>query len=468
LPLLSQGQLDPSEAAATRDHVATCAWCQRLLRDVDFLRDALRQHDDRTSSGNARPIYRSFSREYIREKVAQAPRSEITSEITIEVTTQDPARAPQRRPWPSQPGRSIPIAAIAAVLLIALLTGAMFAQFARRDGAPRQSAITTIGTVRATISGLGTMPPDIAHSSLSNGAYGIAASDTAVWVHNGDSGLLLRIDPHTNTIVAQIRAGHGEGGVAIGEGGVWVANPYEGTVSRIDPQTNSLVATIPLGLQAYRVATITTSPGAVWVTDIDHEALIRIDPRSNTVVARLTPDYFKATAALGPVGVSFAAGSVWLCEQYNPALGLTRLDPQLNQAQAQIAVGNGPSGTFSCSAVTALDQAIWTLSFNSLWSSSFPTAQPNTVLLTHVDPATNGVIAKVLVIGASPYHFAADSRAVWLIAPQEGLIRVDPQTNREVGRLALPGAAGVAVGAGAVWVADAQTGTLLRIAPAPG
>jgi DNA-binding beta-propeller fold protein YncE len=382
------------------------------------------------------------------------------------------ALAPAISPTPTAAnggaGRGASRAAIVAVLLIALLTGAIYAQFTRRNGAPRQGINAPIGTVSATIAGLGTMAPDTQHSSLSGGAYGIAASDSAVWVHNGDSGLLLQVDPYTNTVVAQIRVGHGEGGVAIGEGAIWVANPYEGTVSRIDPQTNSLVATIALGLQAYRVATITTSPGAVWVTDIYNEALIRIDPRRNTVVARLTPDSFDQTAALGPVGVSFGAGSVWLCEQYSPALGLTRLDPQLNQAKAQIAVGSGPYGTLSCSGVTALDQAIWTLSFNSLWSSSVPVAQPNSVQVTHIDPSTNRVIAQLLVIGASPYHFAADGRAVWLLAPQVGLIRVDPQTNREVGRLALPGAAGVAVGAGAVWVADAQSGTLLRITPAPG
>jgi YVTN family beta-propeller protein len=357
--------------------------------------------------------------------------------------------------------------AIAAVLLIALLTGAIFAQFARRNGAPRQGANAPIGTVSATISGLGTMAPDTAHNGLSNGVYGIAANDAAVWVHNGDSGLLLRVDPRTNTIMAQIRVGHGEGAVAIGEGAVWVANPYEGTVSRIDAQTNTVVATIPLGLQAYRVAAITTSPGAVWVTDIYNEALIRIDPKSNAVVARLTPDYFRQAAAHGPIGVSFGAGSVWLCEQYSPALVLTRLDPQGNQIQAQIAVESGSSVTFSCSAVTALDHAIWTLSFNYLWSSSFPEGQPNSVLVTHVDPATNRVIAKISVTGASPYHFAADAHGAWLFVPQEALIRVDPQTNQEVGRLALPGVAGLAVGAGAVWVADAQTGTLLRIAPAP-
>jgi streptogramin lyase len=477
LPLLSQDQLSASEAVATRHHVMTCAWCQLQLRDFDFLRDALRRLDTRDAqdmhvSHDGRPSsYRSLTREDIHHDLQEDVPEDVQGDLahmgqqTSIAAAPPPVRAPDA---PGRAGRFSSLAAIAAVLLIAALTGAIFVQFAKRNGAPRQGATTTIGTVSATIYGLGTMAPDTQHSGRSHGAYGMTANDSTVWVHNGDSGLLLRVDMRTNSIVAQIGVGHGEGGVAIGEGGIWVANPYEGTVSRINPQTNSLVATIPLGLQAYRVATIATSPGAVWVTDIYNETLIRIDPQRNEVVARLTPDSFNQAAAHGPIGVSFGAGSVWLCEQYSPALGLTRLTPQGDQIQAQVALAGGSYGTYSCSAVMALDQAIWTLSFNSLWSSTFPTEQPNTVLLTHIDPATNRVIATSLVTGASPYHFAADARGVWLLVPQEGLIRVDPQANRELGRMALAGAAGVTAGGGALWVANAQTGALLRITPAPG
>src|SRR5262245_7594638 len=90
-------------------------------------------------------------------------------------------------------------------------------------GSPPPSATPTLpsaGTVSATISGLGP------NRAASNG-YELAADDTAVWVHNGQTGTLLRIDPKTNTLVATITVGAGDGGVALGQGAVWVVSSIE-------------------------------------------------------------------------------------------------------------------------------------------------------------------------------------------------------------------------------------------------
>jgi YVTN family beta-propeller protein len=456
LPLLSQGQLDASEAAATRDHVATCAWCQQQLRELDFLRDTLRRLEARDTAVSAASTYLPLSRGEIRAQFLRAPTTEITIEVTTEITTEAPARAPVRRPLPKQPGRFIPIAAVAAVLLIAVFAGTLFGRFTNRTGAPQPGATPSIGRVTATISGLGTAP-EMQSGGVSGGTFEVAATDDAVWVHNGDTGVLLRIDPRTNTIVARIHVGHGDGGVTIGQEAVWVANPSEGTVSRIDPQTNAVVATITVGSQDTMVA-MATSPGAVWATDLQSDTLIRIDPQTNAVVARLTSDQLGPAAARGPIGVSFGAGAVWLCEHLDSSFGLTRLDPQSNQVQAQVALNESTNWVSFCTAVVAVDKAVWALT--SIDDS------PDSVSLIHIDPASNKVIARIEV-RADPFHFAADARGVWVISPHEGLARIDPKTNRVVGNMTLPGAAGVAIGAGAVWVADGQAGALLRITPAP-
>src|SRR5262249_37922487 len=81
-------------------------------------------------------------------------------------------------------------------------------------------ALPSAGTVSATISGLGALGAD--------DGYGIAASDTAVWVLNGNTGNVLRIDPRTNTLVATIPVAQGGGSIALGQGAVWVASPYAG------------------------------------------------------------------------------------------------------------------------------------------------------------------------------------------------------------------------------------------------
>jgi hypothetical protein len=147
LPLLSQGQLDGSEARETRDHVATCAWCQRELRDLDFLRDELRRLDERDTSLNApssstsssastaASTSRPLARESIRAHVLRALDGDLTTERatdgatentfenTVENTSEAPARPTERWLLPRQLGRLAPIA---AVLLIALLAGTVF------------------------------------------------------------------------------------------------------------------------------------------------------------------------------------------------------------------------------------------------------------------------------------------------------------------------------------------------------
>jgi YVTN family beta-propeller protein len=324
------------------------------------------------------------------------------------------------------------------LLIVMLLAGLL----AACGGSSSQSGVTatpSAGTISATISGLGALKGPFA-------AYGIAADDTAVWVHNGDTGTLLRIDPKTNALVATIPVGLGPGGVAIGEGAVWVAGPASAILSRIDPQTNKVVAIIPLALN--NEASVAVSPGAVWVTDAYNSSLVRIDPRTNQVVATIPNQ-------LGPTDLSFGAGSAWLSNRHDTSKGLERLDPQTNQVQARIDVGSDHG--LACTAVVALAQTVWTV--------DLVLGDGSSVVLKRIDPATNTIVAAIPVPGVVPFHFAADEQVVWVWGPDAGLLRIDAHTNRVVGELAMKGGAGVALGAGSVWFAKSD-GTLLRITPA--
>ena len=344
-------------------------------------------------------------------------------------------------------GKGVHTAGGGVLLLCALLVAACGASTSQATSPtitpPTATASATptplpsAGTVSATITGLG------ANTQVDNG---LAASDTAIWVHNGLAGTLVRIDPRTNTIVATIPVGHGEGGVALGEGAVWVANPQEGTVSRIDPQTDRVVATITLAPQ-HAVQALTVSPGAVWVSQFEQDALVRIDPHANHVVATIPNQP-------GITGVSFGAGSVWTCSHHNPFNGLEQLNPQTNQVQAQLSVGGGDGR--SCSAVVAL-------AAQTVWATSHINGEHDTGL-QRIDPVTKTVVATIPVPQAIPFHFAANEQGVWLYS-ESGVYRVDPATNQLVGQLAIPDVFGIAVAAGAVWVSKGD-GTLLRITPA--
>jgi DNA-binding beta-propeller fold protein YncE len=292
-----------------------------------------------------------------------------------------------------------------------------------------------MATVSATISGLEGLIDQYA-------GYAMAADDNAVWVYNAEVGKLARIDPHTNKLVTTIPVGHGqEGALALGLGAVWVASPDEGTVTRIDEQTNQVVATVQVASQSDHIA-IAVSPGAVWVTDFDHDTLLKIDPNTNRVIATLPNNP-------GALSVSYGAGSLWLCNRGGISK-LARLDPQNNQAQAQIPFASPP-----CGPLVALDQTIWVMNFFS--------GEGNSVQLTRIDPATNTASATIPMPDMLIF-LAADARGAWTVDPNRGLFHIDPQTNQVAEELAMTGGAGVAVWAGTVWFAT-HDGTLLRITP---
>jgi YVTN family beta-propeller protein len=309
-------------------------------------------------------------------------------------------------------------------------------------------------SVTPTVGPSGTVSAHITSDSAlaSQGFTQMAGDDTAVWVHDATDGIVSRIDPSTNAVVATIPVDQGVvdkefGGIAIGEGAVWVADGEGGRLTRIDPQSNRVVATIPLASGSVSVA---AGPGAVWVNNINRKTVTQVDPQTNRVVA---------TIPIGDVatGISYGAGSLWICTSGGGAQGLTRIDPQTRQVQAQIDVGADQS--LGCGDVVALDQTVW-IAASGDGGNTYNTVES-------VDPATNKVTARIRLAANIDYPggFAADQHGVWAVDGSQGLFRIDPRTEKVVGLLSQTAVGGVAVGAGAVWLADSQTGEVERITP---
>jgi DNA-binding beta-propeller fold protein YncE len=278
--------------------------------------------------------------------------------------------------------------------------------------------------------------------------YGLAADDTAVWVYNGETGNLLRIDPATNRIVATISVEQGCdvtcGSVAIGQGAVWVAAGDPSKVLRIDPQTNQVVATIPLP-QVGGLIGLFVTPGVVWVTDYEDNAILRIDPATNKMVATLFHQP-------GPTGVTFGSGSLWQCNAHTAGAGLLRRNPTTMQVQAQIDVSD--SQGLVCSGLIALDQAVWVAATDG-----------TTSVLERIAPATNQVAVTIPIPGTHGSGVAMDAQGEWLLDTQRGLSRLAPSSGQLVGVLPLLGGVGLTLGAGSVWIAM-YDGTLVRVTPA--
>jgi DNA-binding beta-propeller fold protein YncE len=95
---------------------------------------------------------------------------------------------------------------------------------------------------------------------------------------------LVRVDPATNRVVAQVLLDGLPDAVGVGPSGVWVRGAA-GPVWRIDPASNRVVAkvTVPHGLSGTR-GSVLVGHDAVWVSDPASRTVVRIDPRSNRVV----------------------------------------------------------------------------------------------------------------------------------------------------------------------------------------
>jgi hypothetical protein len=132
----------------------------------------------------------------------------------------------------------------------------------------------------------------------------VAAGEGGVWVSVGWdpwTGEVVRIDPHTNQVVARIDARGSPGEVAVGADAVWVLSDPAFTdesfgrasLHRIDPRSNEIAAT-PLREELSHIGgtvippTLAVGPDAVWIRSYKgHIPLaVRVDARTGEVARR--------------------------------------------------------------------------------------------------------------------------------------------------------------------------------------
>jgi branched-chain amino acid transport system substrate-binding protein len=125
----------------------------------------------------------------------------------------------------------------------------------------------------------------------------IAAGDEGVWVLDGDTTEVVRIDPRTNEVGQRIElATEGLTGLALGAGSVWVTDLGQGLLWRIEPGPDPITRSIDVG---FGVTAVAFGGGAVWVTNFVQDELIRVDVETNKVTKRIplagTPPSVAAT-----------------------------------------------------------------------------------------------------------------------------------------------------------------------------
>jgi hypothetical protein len=250
----------------------------------------------------------------------------------------------------------------------------------------------------------------------------IVATDDAVWV--ASSGLLERIDPATNTVVARVvLPDRSISAIAADDAAVWVVTIAdagghpEGTLVRIDTATNEIAAEIPLGPQvAGYEDQVMLGAGSVWVLGVrwfeDEDAeygsdLIRIDRTTNAISARIPVAGFNMVMGTDDVWVRFPADGVF--DQSSERWLWTRVSVLTNE----------PSDPFEFD-----DSGLRLVTPDSLWSVGYD--EQENVRVTQFDPETLQVVARSEPIRSYFTDAALDpaSGTVWVSAVHS-VVRVD-------------------------------------------
>lgn len=240
-------------------------------------------------------------------------------------------------------------------------------------------------------------------------------------------------------VVATIEVGALPGGVAVGAGAVWVSNYSEGSVFRVDPSSNEVVETIQLG-QAGGDIVFDDDSSSAWVIS-DNQAVVRIDPDTNTLTARveLTTNAIDLAVGFGSVWASGTDGAVH------------RINTASNTVGEPIPVASAEEGPFLAD-VEANNHD------RSIWVSNMRTDS-----VARVDVDDNRVTT--ITVGSDPVGLgAAPSGTTWVANSGDDTVTTvgsGADVDETISVESRPW--GIAVGFGAVWVANLGDGSLSRI-----
>jgi YVTN family beta-propeller protein len=167
---------------------------------------------------------------------------------------------------------------------------------------------------------------------------------------------------------------------------------------------------------------------------------------------------FAAIIPLSGAGnMTVADGMLWVLDAAGTVI---RVDPRTNRV-----VGKPLPIPADAEAIAVGERALWVTR-----GAPGDLAGPHKDTVTRIDSASGRTVATIRVRRA-PLDVAVAPGAVWVTnAGGDSVARIDPQTNRLVGRPVVTGASpqSLAVGGGSLWVANHDALTVTRIDQASG
>jgi YVTN family beta-propeller protein len=251
------------------------------------------------------------------------------------------------------------------------------------------------------------------------------------------------IDPASNKLVQSTPVGEFAEDLVVDDGSVWVANAGDHTVARLDSRTGRVTST--KGLTGAPMA-LNVSRGAVWIAmshDGQPTSLLRLTGVPNETAAHLV-ELASGPRLLSPVLARGASG-LWASLPAEPDTFVLSPDGTIERLDV-LPVGCNPTG----SGIAA----------GTVWIGC------DDGRIVRVDEATRRRVATTRV-GTFLSHLAVGAGAVWAADAVEGVLwKVDAGTGRAARTIpAGKRPSGIAIGFGSVWVASRDSGTVSRIDP---
>jgi len=202
------------------------------------------------------------------------------------------------------------------------------------------------------------------------------------------------------------------GGVAVGAGSVWVviSGPEAGTTRmlRIDPSTNEVVAEIPVTDAGS--ASLVATGGAIWLGS--PEGIERVDPATNTIVARIeVPEGIVSALAADETSVWATAITDRSDGGFQNTATLVRVDVATNEVVAEIPLGTSATGYGDQVSLGA--DSVWVLGPRLVGMDTEKGGD-----LIRVDPTTNEITA---TIPAGGFSMVVSDDSVWVSGPRDGV-----------------------------------------------
>jgi YVTN family beta-propeller protein len=260
----------------------------------------------------------------------------------------------------------------------------------------------------------------------------IAADATAAWVTHFADGRVSRIDAAAPHGVTPITVGAGPGALVAANGLVWVANTTAETLSEIDSENYDRAPTTLALL--FRPGAVALGDEFLWVIDTQSDSVTQIDAGS---LAQVNDP---VSVGAEPVAVAAGNGVVWVANSLDQSL--SRLTVGLGSADAPIPLGFTPGAL-------AID-----VETNALWIVDRAGDR-----VVRYGLSTRRETAEVsLPTGSRPAAIAVGGGAVWVANAGDGTVsRIDPETNAVVATITIGGTpVGIAFGGETVWVAVAE------------